>query len=222
MTQLRRFGYAILMISGTHTLLYATDAKSWEYWQTLGLSGRLSGKVTITLQSESRFGGGMEHFYYQYTHFELGIRMNRWLTVSPAYRQIHKRGRTAVSGGLNIEHQPQISFTGTAVWKCIEFSDRLRTERISIENRDGVQYRFRNRVKLRLPVIYSPVYLRPWIADELFYLRERDGFYRNRFYAGFESQFRIHYSVGLYFLAEEEFEPSRGYHVLGMNVKFRF
>jgi len=216
------FKIAFWIIGFSIAIHSAASSTSVEYWHANTLSGKLSDHVAVTMQSEFRFGSGMKNYYYQHTHFEIKYAIHPWLTVAPAYRQVHMRSRETTKVGMTIEHLPQINCTGKAVWKVLEVSDRIRVERISKENSGDIQWRFRNKMQCRVTIVTSPFKLRPYLSDELFYLDECDGWTRNRFYLGVDIDLEKYYAISVYYMIEDNFNPSNRYHVAGANIQLKF
>ena len=80
---------------------------------------------------------------------------------------------------------------------------RSRFERRIYKTSDD-QWRFREKLEIKPKQKWTALKFQPYIADEIFYQKNKDGFYRNWFILGFDLNFIKPLKSGLFYQLQSE------------------
>jgi hypothetical protein len=198
-------------------------AETSQFWNRETISGKMNDRLTVSCHTEYRFGDGLDNYFYQHTEFQLIYRINSWLSAVPAYRQVQSRPlHAAADEGRFLQHMPVLMLNGKYKWAAIGLSNRIRVERIFYEIDGERQWRFRNRFQIDFPRIGRKCQLQPILSEELFYLRQKDGFYRSRFTAGMNAVLSRNLLMTAFYRIEDDFRVHHWFPIYGLMVQFGF
>ena len=199
----------------------AGRSETSQFWHRETISGIVTTRLVASFHTESRLGDGLEDYYYQHTEFQLSYRANRWLSVAPAYRQVQsRRPHAAPDEGRFLQHMLLMNVKGEYNWTSIGFSNRMRVERIILEIDGEKQWRFRNRIQIDFPQIYRRCQLQPILSAELFYMKQKDGFYRSWLTAGLNAVLLRYLHMAAFYRVEDDFRVFRRIPIYGIMVQF--
>jgi hypothetical protein len=99
---------------------------------------------------------------------------------------------------------PVLNLIAKTTRNQITISYRYRAEHIMYENSSD-QWRIRNRVGLDFPALTAKSALQPFINDEIFYLKEKDGFFRNWLTAGINASLFKKLKSSIFYRLQDDF-----------------
>jgi len=200
---------------------FAGGNRDFQFWSTAGASANLSKNWVATFEEEFRFGDDAEYLYYH--HSDLGFvyrGLADWLSVGFNYRQIFEEDST---GEWRYENRPHLNATLTGRFLGLDVSDRSRLEYRDREIQQDM-WQYRNKITARLPVELTPIKLQPYFAEEVFLNLEGEAFCRNRFYAGFSTNFTKKIQGEVYYLLQSTKSGNNwnDINVLGIALRIAF
>lgn len=206
-----------LMLAGLQVCAYQDG--DFQIWQTDEQEFRLTEASKVKLSEEFRFGDDAGELYYH--HYEAGLYYNlgKYLDVGAAYRQIFEGERAKYKP----EYRPQVDLTVKGGFRGFELSDRNRLEYRCYDDKGSV-LRYRNKVTLKLPAMFAPLNIRPYIADEVYTNMDFVAINKNRFYSGLTVDLIKHLKGEAYYLLQSDKKRGRwtNAHVLGLKLKLVF
>ena len=199
--------------------LYAYQDGDFQIWQADDQEFKLTKASKLKLQEEFRFGDDAGELYYHHYEADLSYKVHKYLGVSAAYRQIFE----GEHGKYKPEYRPHINATGRIEYRGFELSDRNRLEFRCYDDKGSV-LRYRNKVTLKLPAMFAPLNIRPYVADEVFTNMDFVAINKNRFYTGVTVDLVQHLKGEVYYLLQSDKKHSRwkNAHVLGLKLKLAF
>ncbi len=212
----------VLMAAG-HAFAYKDG--DGQYWNTESVSFKLTEKIGVYIEEEFRFGEGMSEFYYQHSQVQLDFKISDWFVLSPAYRQTFELyTKSDGDEGWFREYQPMVNALLQHKWQGWSFSDRVRfSYRMFNIDREDL-WRVRNKITVKSPCKWTPLEIKPWVSDEIFFEEHKTGVYRNRLYAGVEMKLTKHLKGDIFYLwqATESDSGWMDINVLGTKLKVEF
>ena len=210
---------AALAVSGG--ACFASDDGNFQFWSTAGASVDLSKNWAATFEEEFRFGDNAGHLYYH--HSEVGFiykGLADWVSVGVNYRQIFEEDS---SGEWCYENRPHLNATLSSKFFGLDVSDRSRLEYRDREIQKDM-WRYRNKVRLKLPVELTPLKLQPYFAEEVFLNLDAEAFSRNRIYSGFSTNITKKIKGEIYYLLQstKSGDNWKDINVLGIALKVAF
>lgn len=210
---------AILVFLLTASPAFAAGDGDWQFWNTDGVEKKLGPKWKADIEEEFRFSGDDHGLNYTHTEGGLTYKATDWLDLGAKYRQIFEKEK----GKWIYESMP--AGVVTLKWKPYGFdiSDRNRLEYRMPQGKDD-KWRYRNKLTMYLPVELTSLKIRPFVADEIFIDMAGAGFYRNRFYSGFEAKLGPHLKTEIFYLWQTTEKNSSwiDYNVIGLKLKAVF
>ena len=195
---------------------FASDDGDWQFWSLGGMQVNLSESWKAGLEQQFRLGDNMVKLYYRYTDFGIAWRATPWFILGCDYAQIYEKRE----GDWKEENRPHLNGTFKWSWREFGFEDRHRIERRIREGRENI-WMYRNNLSSMIPLKWTRWEIRPYVADEIFFILDEGELYRNRLTAGFKGQL-VHYLwVDIYYLwqSSEKGENWIDCHIVGAKLK---
>jgi len=176
------FTVAILFAAHPGDKCFADDIGKFEYWTTAGASFDLDENWSVRVSELLKLGNDARKFTYHHT--DLGFvyhGLADWVDLGLHYRHALKRYG---SSDWHRERRPHVDVTFKSQLGEIEISDRSRLEfRDKDYARD--QWRYTNKLTLRLPYEFTKWKLRPCFADQAYIDLDGCDLNKNKVYSGF-------------------------------------
>ena len=221
MNQINRTSLLALVVTillAAH-ICHASDA-DLQYWTTGVISLDLTDDWKIAFEEELRFERDATLSYH---HSDIGITytgLAEWIDVGLNYRQVFDKN---ANGHWPSENRPHFNITLKTKVRDFALSNRLRFEYRERNNAQD-QWRFRNKLTLKLPLKFTDFEIQPYLADEIFVDFYGNGLNRNRIYAGLSCKFSDNLKGNLYYLLQSG--KSGGHwdniNAIGFQLKFNF
>jgi hypothetical protein len=179
-----RFIFLLLILFLMITVkAYAYDDGDFQVWNTEMEEFKINKSSKVTLEQELRFGNDASELYYQ--HYDGGYvyDFNKHFSLGLNYRQIYDRKTSR--DRFRIENRPHINAIAKYELFGFNLEDRNRLEYRHFDYQED-SWRYRNKFTIKLPWKFTPLEIRPYLADEMFLNLNGIDFNRNRFYCGFE------------------------------------
>ncbi len=213
-----------LSINGITAQAALNAEGDFQYWNTEAIEAKIADRWKTYIEAEFRFGDDASEFYYQHTHLELGYKVNDWLEIAPAYRQVYElfTSTTDEEDDWFTEYRPMINVNLKHKWEGWELSDRNRFEFREFEVKDDV-FRYRNKLTIKSPWKWTCLGINPFISDEVFF-QEDAGFNRNRLQVGVGMKLLEHLDGEVFYLwqTSEKGDDWINIHVFGTKLKVKF
>lgn len=102
-------------------------------------------------------------------------------------------------------------------------SDRSRLEYRDREIKKDI-WRYRNKLTIRLPLEFTELKLKPYLADEVFINLDEEGYNRNRLYGGVSFELSKNLTGDIFYLWQSSRSGGgrKDINVLGTALKFHF
>ena len=210
---------AVLSISGT---CFAFDDGDFQSWSSIGASFDINKDWKCTFEEELRLGDDAGELYYH--HSDLGFvykSLADWIDLGFNYRQVFARGDS--ESEWTQENRPHLNITFKGQLFDLDVSNRARFEYRDREDKKDL-WRYRNKVTVKLPFEFTELKLQPYVADEVFFNLDGDGFKTNRVYSGFSFQLSESIKCNVFYLwqSSESGDDWKDANVLGTQLKFNF
>jgi len=207
----------IVLLAVLTSVCYATDDNQ-EYRANVSFSFKLNENWKMKIANEFHFRNG-EHFEQEDEVLFTYKGLADWLDVGLGFKQVYQEDS---SHDWQRENRPYAEFTVKKKLFGLKWSDRNRLEFRDFENSKD-KFRYRNRLKMDIPVNLCGLPLQPYVADEI-NIMEEDGFYRNRIYAGLVWDVNEKLDVDFFFFHQKD-KKSSGWDdrfMTGFELKFSF
>ncbi|UCE98711.1 MAG: DUF2490 domain-containing protein [Planctomycetota bacterium] len=197
------------------------DDEDFQYWSKAGVYFDINKDWRFNFEEEFRLGDDAGELSYH--HFEPGFVYRGFadcLDFGFNYRQAYQKDSR---GKWSEEHQPNVYFTLRGKFFGLDMSDRSRLEYRDRENNKDV-WRYRNKLTLKLPLEFTELKLKPYVADEVFVTVSDDNIDRNRLYGGVSVEFSENIKGDVYYLWQSSRTSGKwtGINVVGTSLKFYF
>jgi hypothetical protein len=216
MREFMKIGLCVCWASLLATVAFAYEDGDWQFWSSASVQVNLSESWRAGLEQQFRLGGNMGEFYFRYTDFGVTWRATPWFVLGCDYAQIYEKRED----DWKEENRPHIN--GTLKWSCREFGfeDRHGIERRIREGRENI-WMYRNKLSSLIPLKWTRWEIRPYLADEIFFILDESELFRNRLTSGFKGQIVRYLRIDIYYLwqSSEKGENWIDYHVVGAKLK---
>lgn len=197
----------------------AFDDGDFQYWNTEGISFRISDKWKVKLEEEFRFGDDVSDFYYQ--HSDLGVTYSgfaEWFDAGINYRLIfnEKKGKWKYENRAHFNCAFKFDLHG------VHFSDRNRFEYRDREDEDE-SWRYRNKFTIKLAK-FTQFEIQPYVADEIFVDFDEEVLNRNRLSSGISLMLLKNLKGDIFYLwqSSKKSKVWIDYNVLGTKLTLSF
>lgn len=196
------------------------DDGDFQYWSAAKARFDINKNWYGTVEEEFRIGDDVERLYYRHTDLGVATSLADWLTLGFNFRHITERG---TGRDWIWENRPHVNLTFK--WKLgdLALSDRSRFEYRDKYNAKDM-WRYRNKFTVKFPWEFTPLKLKPYVAEEIFVDLDQSGINRNRFYSGLSLKLSKNLLGNIYYLwqASSSKHQWNDIHVLGTQLEFRF
>lgn len=209
--------FSTLCVPFAHAAIKDGD---WQYWNVEELELKLQKKWKIKLEEELRFGESMGKLFYEHTQAGLFHDITPWFNLGAGYRDVFSKG----VHGWQHEAMPFGEALFKTVLKGFDLSDKSRLEYRMLEARTD-NWRYRNKVTLKLPWKFAPFAFRPYVSNEfLIQMMKNEGYNENRLYGGLEMTFTKNVSGDMFYLWQALKRPARweDRNIFGTRLKISF
>jgi hypothetical protein len=208
----------IVLISDT---CFAYDDGDLQYWSTGGVSFDIDKDWRFTFKEEFRLKESGGQLYYH--HSEAGFlykSLSDWIDLGLNYRQAFEKDS---EGEWRQENQPSLSVTLKSKLFGFDLSDRSRLEYRDREIKKDI-WRYRNKLTIRLPLEFTGLKLKPYLADEVFINLDEEGYNNNRLYVGVSFELSKNLTGDVFYLWQSSRSGGgrKDINVLGTALKFSF
>lgn len=217
------FTAALAIFLSVYQSCFAFNNGDFQYWSGANASVGIYKNWKAVFEEEFRLGDNAERLFYH--HSDIGFVYSGfadWLDLGFNYRQVYEKD----SGGFGKwrqENRPHFNLTVKGKLFGLDVSDRSRIEYRHRENSDDF-WRYRNKATVKFPLKLTSLKMQPYIADEVFFSSNGQGFDRNRFYAGFTIPLLKCLSGDVYYMIQTSKSDSEwtDTNVFGTALKFSF
>jgi len=199
---------------------FASDDGDLQYWSTAGVSFDIDKDWKFKFEEEFRFGDNAGHFY---RHSDFGVVYKSfadWIDLGFNYRQVFEKDS---KGQWRQENRPHLNVTLKSKLFGFDLSDRSRLEYRDREIKKDI-WRYRNKLTIRLPLEFTELKLKPYLADEVFINLDEEGYNRNRLYGGVSFKLSKNLTGDIFYLWQSSRSGGsrKDINVLGTALKFYF
>ena len=215
--------HAVLMSVGYISVpCLALDDGDFQSWSSVGASFDINKDWKCTFDEEFRIGDDAGELYYH--HSDLGFvykSFSDWIDLGFNYRQVFARDDS--ESEWTQENRPHLNITLKGKLFDLDVSNRGRFEYRDREDKKDL-WRYRNKFTVKLPFELTELKLQPYLADEVFFDLDGDGFKTNRLYSGFSFKLSEKIKCGVYYLwqSSESGDDWKDTNVLGAQLRFSF
>lgn len=182
-------------------------------------SGKTIEKLSFFLNGNLRIGQNIRHFSDERIGFGFTYRQNKNLTFTPSYIYIAQQ---PAPGRRAFESRLRFAIGLENRWKKFSVEDRNLVE-YRFRNNTADSVRYRNKFKFAYPVKKADKELfSPFAANELYYDFRAKAFSRNELSLGITRKFTPNVSADLFYLWQVNKTGSpRKLNVVGINLKIK-
>lgn len=203
--------------------IFAQNVRTLDNDLQVWIASKIEAKITdpwfITVAEESRMGEDAGRLIHQY--FDIGIiyKLSKQINFSGNFRYI-KRVKDELS---EEELRPHFSAIYYWNWFDLDFSNKSCIEyRLIRYTKD--KSRYRNETKIRWPAELTRYKINPYIADEIFFDADQDGYNQNRLSLGIEMNLFKYVKGDIYYLWQTSEERGKWFdaNIIGTRFSFDF
>ncbi|KPL16897.1 MAG: hypothetical protein AMJ92_12380 [candidate division Zixibacteria bacterium SM23_81] len=219
MREFIKIGMSVCLAALLAKVAFAYEDGDWQFWSSASIQVNLSESWRAGLEQQFRLGESMSELYYRYTDFGVTWKARPWFYLGCDIAQIYEKRE----GDWKEENRPHLNGTFKWSWREFGFENRHRIERRIREERENI-WMYRNNLSSLMPLKWTRWEIRPYLADEIFFILDESGLYRHRFTGGFKGQIVHYLGVDIYYLwqSSKKGEDWIDYHVVGAKLKTTF
>ncbi len=198
---------------------HAFDNQDWQHWTTEALEYKVTDRWNAKVETEFYWGDDMSDLFYRHTDIGFSRKTAPWFGVGVNYRFVEQEK----NGEWKQEHRPHINGTFYMTAGGLRLSDRNRVEYREREDASDF-WRYRNRLRIGLPLEWAQWNIEPYVSDEVFMDSEQEQVNENRISAGLASGFLKHFKLELYYMIQSCKKNAAWVdtNVLGTSLSFSF
>ena len=210
-----------LLLAGLLSPAARGEAGEDQAWMRFWIMQDINKTVGVKVAHEDRFRDSDEDkYYYGYTDISVPVKLNDYLTLAPAVRQIH----TLRGGVWRDDLMPHLTLSSKTPLGPVVLKNRMRLVRTDKDDSDVDPVQYRHRLDVVSAEGWTSWKLKPYVADEVFYdFTDRD-LNQNRAYVGllFSPVHRL--SFDLYVMREDTKKANEWNDILvfGLITRFEF
>lgn len=206
-----------------------TDSSDYQFWHETQLSfplietkddsGETTDKLSLFINGNLRAGRNVSRLVDERIGFGFNYKYNKYVSFTPSYLYIaqqpardRKQYESRLRFAVNLEKS----------WKRFSIDDRNLVE-YRFRNNSADSVRYRNRLRFVYPVIKGKKKLFvPFAANEIFYDFREKTFSRNEFSVGFSRKLSPNVTTDFFYLLQTNKSGSpKRLNVFGINLKIR-
>lgn len=171
----------------------------FQAWTSIDGTHPLSEKADFRVGTGIRYGNDQGHLTYRRITTGFAYHWNRFITVEPYYQYSVS---DSLSGLASPENRLALATTFGVPWKHWRVSDRNLGERRFRKNEH--EWRYRNRVEIRRPVVWARKRLSVFVWNEVYYSSIIHRWYRNRLAMGAGQKLSKKISVDIFYVHQND------------------
>lgn len=219
----------LILVLLSHNICFGFDDEGFQFWTGTSLSAKLDERTKFTFTEEFRFGNDGGNLYRHHSDFGL-LYMSFLDNVDLGfnYMQIFEKDG---NDEWRQEHRPHLNLKVRGKLFGLNVANRSRFEFRDRENKDNL-WRYRHKFTINRPFEFldsdAVQKLREryklYVADEVFFDCDGNGYARNRLYSGVLINLADNIAGDLYFLwqSDEDNGGTKDIHVLGFKLIISF
>ena len=169
---------AVWVLIMTSSLFPAENTET-QAWFVENISGRLTSNLSIWGQVHYRYSYDISDLAVHHSLLGVSYKMKPWLTLTPFMRIVHSSQGDPVLNRWSVEYRPSLDVKALgAVLPGMHNSYRCRLEYRDYPDKEEA-WCIRQQIELATRNKWTRLELQPVLSDEIFYQRNKDGFYRN-------------------------------------------
>jgi len=182
----RYFMVILLAMSLTVPPLQARTNRKSQIWMSEKFSGKLTPQVAVFGQIEHRYSNDNDALAAQHSIIGMNYNVNKWFSITPFLRTVnYQSGKTGTKNDWYLEYRPSLDIGFKWTLFNFKFNLRHRIERRIYKSSDNA-WRFRERIEIKTGPKWTRFQFQPYLADDIFYQKNKDGFYQNWFILGLD------------------------------------
>ena len=185
-----------------------------QFWTVDAAEYQITSVWKVNIETEFHFD---DHFCLFKRQADIGFsrKMRKWLVIGINYRWADEK----TNAEWELENRPHIN--ASIFWKMgrLNLQDRTRME-YRIQKQSDPMWRYRNKLRVGLPLPGTTISLEPYMSDEIFVIFNRLKIDEHRVIAGVASRLQNHLKVELYGMikSEREFLGWSNTKIMGANI----
>lgn len=182
-------------------------------------SGETIDKLSFFLNGNLRAGSNISRFEDERIGFGFNYKLNKHVSFTPSYLYIAQQ---PASGGRRYESRLRFAVNVEKSWSRFSIDDRNLVE-YRFRNSGADSVRYRNRLKFLYPVKKNKKELFvPFAANEIFYDFQAKNFSRNEFSVGLSRKLSSNVTTDFFYLLQTNKSGSpKQLNVFGINLKIK-
>lgn len=217
----KRFAVTAIIVLLIGKTCFAYDEGDFQYWSSVGVSFDINKDWEVTFEEQFKLGENAGHLYQH--HSDLGFVYKGfadWIDLGFNYRLVREKDS---SDKWRQENRPHLNVTLKRKLFDLDLSSRSRLEYRDKEDKKDL-WRYRNKVTLKLPLELTKLKLKPYLADEVFFNLDEEGYNKNRVYAGASFKLTKNIKGEIFYLWQSSrYDGGRkDINVIGTKLKFAF
>jgi len=190
---------AIMVFALLCQACWGADDGKFEYWSQIGVCAEVNKDWEFELEAELKYGDDASQLYCQNVDFGFVYTgLAEWVDLSFMYKREYE---TDGEGRWRPENRPHLDVTFKSPLFGFDVSDRSRFEYRDLDAEEDV-WRYRNMIKVKLPMEFTKFKLRPYVAEEPFIDFNKGEYNKNRFYLGLYYELSDKIGGALFYLWE--------------------
>lgn len=175
-------------------------------------------KLSFFLQTNLRIGRNVSNFTTRRVGFGFDYRLNKYVSFTPSY--VYINSQSPVNREKQYETRVRLAVNLEKEWKRFSLDDRNLIERRFRNSSDDDTVRYRNRLRLRVPIKRGGKELFvPFAWNEIYYDFRAGEFSRNQFALGATRQINKNLTAELFYLRRaNRSETPRRINAFGVNL----
>ena len=178
-------------------------------------------KKEFEFEEELKLGDDAGELYCHNSDFGLVYKgLAEWVSIGFNFKKEYERDD---NGQWRQENRPHLNITLKGRPLGLDLSNRSRFEYRDRENKEDV-WRYRNKTTVKLPLEFTELKLKPYLAEEVFITLNDDNVDRNRFYSGvcFNLSKNIEGNIFYLWQSSRASKDWKDINVLGTQLRFLF
>jgi len=200
---------------------FAFNDTGFQYWSKAGVSTNINKDWKFTFEEEFKLGDDGGNLYSR--HSDVGFvykGLADWVELGFNYRYVSEKGG---KDDWRRERRPHMNITLKGQLFGLGVSNRSRFEYRNREKKKDL-WRYRNKVTLKLPLELTKLKLQPYLADEVFFNFDAEGYNKNRLYSGVSFDLSKNLKGDIFYIwqVSRSGGDHKEIHVLGNTLKLYF
>jgi hypothetical protein len=196
--------YVLLFTNFIVTGLCISQERQSQTWNAEIITGKLTNSLSVFARMEHRYDNKKDALNSQHIYFGINFKIFPWLTCSPYFRAVnYASGKTTVQNDWYLEYRPSVDFVAKYSISYFDLSYREEIERRLFSNQPDA-WSYRQKAEIKYKQGWTSFKIRPYLADEVYYQKNKDGFYRNWIIAGTDVTPIPKIKAGLYYIWQRD------------------